>query len=122
MKSDFTNGHPARPGQRGCLRRCAGVLRTVCLPVLLIMVAASIWGQARAQVARAAQTGGSSTGNIQNGKRIFASQDCIECHGSEGQGGSAQVVGPRIGSTTLPLAMFVEKVRDAMKPMPAYAS
>jgi mono/diheme cytochrome c family protein len=120
MKSVFANGVPAR--QRGGLRRCARIFRTVCFPVFLIVAAASIWGYASAQVARAAQTGGSSTGNIQNGKRIFAAHNCIECHGSEGQGGSAQVAGPRIGPTTLPLAMFIEKIRDPMKPMPAFAS
>lgn len=63
-----------------------------------------------------------STGNIQNGKRIFAGQNCTQCHGSQGQGGSAQVAGPRIGPPRLALPMFMSSVREPMKPMPPYSA
>lgn len=122
MKNFVANGHAAMHGEQGYMRFCARIFWTVCFPVLMIVAVESIVGHAGPQVARAAQTGGPSTGNIQNGKRIFASQNCAQCHGGEGQGGSAQVPGPRIGPPRLSLAMFIEGVREPMKPMPAYSS
>jgi mono/diheme cytochrome c family protein len=108
----------------GRLRRGPRVWHVLSL-LGLITLAALMVGHtsAIAQAPRpAAQGGNASAGNIQNGKRIFASQNCNQCHGSEGQGGSAQVAGPRIGPPRLALPMFIEFVREPMNPMPPYST
>jgi mono/diheme cytochrome c family protein len=100
----------------------ARVFGVVCL---ITVVAALLFGQPNTAVqgTGTAVTGDSSpTGNTQNGKRIFASQNCNKCHGSEGQGGSAPVPGPRIGPPRMSLPMFIDFVRQPMSPMPPYSS
>lgn len=100
------------------------ICRRLCFLVLMVVAAGPIVRHASGQAARPAQAGGPSTGNIQNGKNIFVSQNCAQCHGSEGQGGSAQVAVPRIGPPrlSLSLAMFIEGVREPKQPMPAYSA
>lgn len=62
-----------------------------------------------------------SSGNAQNGKKIFVSDGCYECHGREGQG-STQTGATRIGPPLLPLDAFVSYVRQPTNRMPPYTS
>ena len=63
-----------------------------------------------------AQSSGSS-GNIDNGKRLFLRDGCWECHGYAGQGGRD---GARLANTALTSAQLTRYVRRPAGAMPAY--
>ena len=54
------------------------------------------------------------TGNIQNGKKIFSTYGCYECHGYVGQGGA----GARLAPRPLAFAAFSKYVRHPAGQMP----
>ncbi len=58
-------------------------------------------------------------GNIQNGKRVFESYGCYQCHGRLAQGG---VAGPRLGPDPIPLPVLIAYVRHPAAQMPPYTS
>ena len=60
-------------------------------------------------------------GNAQNGKKLFASDGCYECHGYQGQG-ATQTGAARIGPPILPLEAFLCYVRHPANQMPPYSS
>ena len=66
--------------------------------VFLVAVLASL-AQAPRQPANAAPTG-----NAKDGKKLFASVGCYQCHGYEGQGSNA--TGPRLGPRPIAFAAF----------------
>jgi mono/diheme cytochrome c family protein len=62
-------------------------------------------------------------GNAQNGKRVFETRGCQQCHGNQGQGlanAQTQESAPRIGPTRLSQPAFVGFVRHPTGKMPAY--
>ena len=67
-----------------------------------------------------AGAGAASPGDAKNGKRIYVSYGCYQCHGREGQGSAA--TGPRIGPRPIPLAVFMTYVRHPTGQMPPYTS
>ena len=75
-----------------------------------------------AQMARAQQSSDAPpVGNAQNGKRLFMSDGCFECHGREGQG-AAQTGAARIGPPQLSFEGFQSYVRAPKNQMPPYTS
>jgi mono/diheme cytochrome c family protein len=58
-----------------------------------------------------------STGNADNGKRLFLRDGCWECHGYAGQGGRD---GARIANTPLTAPQLTRYVRRPSGTMPAY--
>jgi len=60
-------------------------------------------------------------GNAQNGKKLFLSYGCYECHGREGQG-AAQTGAARIGPPQLSFEGFQSYVRSPANQMPPYSS
>ena len=60
-------------------------------------------------------------GNAQNGKAIFVSDGCYQCHGLVGQGAS-QTGAPRIGPPPIPIAAFAAYIRRPTGNMPPYAA
>ena len=58
-----------------------------------------------------------STGNIENGKKVFLRDGCWECHGTVGQGGRD---GARLADTALSAAQLTRYVRKPTGAMPAY--
>src|SRR5260370_29629407 len=56
-------------------------------------------------------------GNAQNGKRIFTTYGCYQCHGREAQGG---VPGPKLGPRPIVFAAFSLYVRQPAGQMPPY--
>ena len=75
----------------------------------------SIGGGASAQ-SSAAQPG---AGNAVNGKKIYMSGGCYECHDIEGQGGAG--TGPRL-APPIPLAGFIHQLRSPSDEMPPYTA
>jgi ubiquinol-cytochrome c reductase cytochrome c subunit len=59
-------------------------------------------------------------GNAQNGRKLFASNGCYQCHGYEAQGATA--TGPRLGPRPLAFAAFSKYVRQPTGQMPPYTS
>lgn len=59
-------------------------------------------------------------GNAQNGRKLFASNGCYECHGYEAQG--ATPTGPRLGPRPLAFAAFSKYVRQPTGQMPPYSN
>ena len=67
-----------------------------------------------------AQAPPATPANVDEGKKLFASYGCYQCHGYEGQGSSA--TGPRLGPRPLPLASFSRYVRRPTGQMPPYTT
>jgi mono/diheme cytochrome c family protein len=65
---------------------------------------------------RSASTSQSLVGNTENGKKLFTSYGCYECHGTIGQGGT----GPRIAPATISLSALLRYVRQPSGQMPPY--
>jgi mono/diheme cytochrome c family protein len=59
--------------------------------------------------------------NAQNGKKLFTSDGCYECHGFQGQG-ATQTGAARIGPPILPLEEFLSYVRHPANQMPPYSA
>jgi ubiquinol-cytochrome c reductase cytochrome c subunit len=75
--------------------------------------------QAHAQNApKAAKTGNSP--NVENGKRLFVSDGCYECHGREGQGSGYS--GARLAPKPIEVDAFVMYVRQPAGQMPPYTA
>jgi mono/diheme cytochrome c family protein len=71
---------------------------------------------------RAAARAANAPGNADNGKTVFSGQQCQTCHGTEGQGGTGAIAGPQIAGSSMALDVFVDRVRNAKAPMPAYTA
>ena len=59
------------------------------------------------------------SGNAENGKKLYTSYGCYECHGREGQGGSA---GAKLAPRPIPLSVLIMYVRHPAGQMPPYTS
>jgi len=70
-------------------------------------------------VAPAPTASESLTGNADNGKRLFASYGCYECHGHQGAGAA---IAPRIGPPAISFAAVLRYVRAPTGQMPPYTS
>jgi mono/diheme cytochrome c family protein len=57
-------------------------------------------------------------GNIQNGKKLFTSYGCFECHGRQAEGTS--VGGPRLGPNPISFPAFIKYVRQPTGQMPPF--
>ena len=78
--------------------------------MLRILLLATIASALAAQTKPAA-------GNAENGKKLFTSLGCYQCHGLEGQGGAA---GPRLAPKPIPLVALNAYVRHPSGAMPPY--
>ena len=58
--------------------------------------------------------------NVDEGRKLYVSYGCYQCHGYEGQGSTA--TGPRLGPRPLPLASFSRYVRRPTGQMPPYTT
>src|SRR5688572_14597630 len=59
-----------------------------------------------------------SAATVEEGRKLFVSYGCYQCHGYEAQGSSA--TGPRLGPRPLPYAGFSRYVRRPAGQMPPY--
>ncbi len=57
-------------------------------------------------------------GNAKAGQQVFRSVGCWQCHGSQAQG--VAITGPRLATTALPYAAFLQQLRTPANAMPAY--
>ena len=85
----------------------------------LTLLLAAIWVCA-APTAVAQQASGSNAapgGNSENGKKLFNTIGCWQCHGYSGQGGA----GPKIAPDPIPFQGFSQYVRKPAGSMPPYS-
>lgn len=92
---------------------CAGLLTTVSALEAQNRGAAPNAGAAPAANAQAAPAG-----NVENGKKIFASYGCYQCHGYAAQGGA----GARLAPRPIAYAALSRYVRRPTGQMPPYTS
>ena len=59
-------------------------------------------------------------GNAPNGRKLFVSFGCYQCHGYEAQGASA--TGPRLGPRPIAYAAFSRQLRRPSNQMPPYTA
>jgi len=57
-------------------------------------------------------------GNTQNGKKLYTSYGCFECHGHQAQGTS--VGGPRLGPNPISFSAFIKYIRQPTGQMPPF--
>ena len=94
---------------------------TLPLAATLLIAAAALEAQAPA-AASAARTPpapsaqAAPTGNAENGKKIYSSYGCYQCHGYVGQGGA----GARLAPRPIAFAAFTRYVRKPTGQMPPY--
>ncbi|HWF13345.1 MAG TPA: cytochrome c [Candidatus Acidoferrales bacterium] len=87
--------------------------------LFIFMLAATLFAipTARAQQSSDAPP----AGNAQNGKKLFNTVGCYECHGRQGQG-AAQTGAARIGPPMLSFDGFLGLVRKPINIMPPYSA
>jgi mono/diheme cytochrome c family protein len=107
------------------LRREAGIRRIVLAASLVFLLAASLL----IPIGNAARTGTTSaapqdekppSGNVQNGKKLYMSYGCFECHGRQAEGTSA--VGPRLGPNPISFPSFSKYIRQPTGQMPPFTA
>ena len=94
---------------------------TLPLAATLLIAAAALEAQApaAASAARTPPAPGAQaapTGNAENGKKIYSSYGCYQCHGYVGQGGA----GARLAPRPIAFAAFTRYVRKPTGQMPPY--
>jgi mono/diheme cytochrome c family protein len=87
------------------------ILAAVLLGAVLVKAQAPPAQQAPVQQTQA------PAGNAETGKKLFASIGCYQCHGYEGQGGSA---GPRIAPRPIAYQAFLRYLRKPTNQMPPF--
>ena len=102
-------------------------MKTRCLQLvaLTLVAALTMTVRARAQVqtpppAPRPSATASSAGNAENGKKLFTTVGCYQCHGREAQGSTA--TGPRLGPRPIAFAALSKYVRAPTGQMPPYTS
>jgi mono/diheme cytochrome c family protein len=83
--------------------------------LLLLITIASLAG---AQTTPSRSGAAPPAGDARNGKKIFESYGCYQCHGHAGQGGA----GARIAPRPIPFAAFSRYVRQPTGEMPPYTA
>jgi len=68
----------------------------------------------------AAQPTAAPAGNAEEGKKLYVSYGCYQCHGREAQGSSA--TGPRLGPRPIAFTAFSRYVRNPTGQMPPYTA
>ena len=66
----------------------------------------------------AQQQNGAPAGDVAAGSAVYHADGCWECHGSVAQGGA--ITGPRLATTGLPYAAFLQQLRVPQNAMPPY--
>jgi ubiquinol-cytochrome c reductase cytochrome c subunit len=82
---------------------------------LILTIFSALWAQTPGS---SKEAGTAPAGNAQNGKKIFESYGCYQCHGHAGQGGA----GARIAPKPIAFAAFSKYVRQPTGEMPPYTA
>ena len=109
-----------RRAQSGADLRANGARISIRFAAFILFVLATLL--VGLPVAQAQQSSDATpAGNAENGKKLFMSDGCYECHGRMGQG-AAQTGAARIGPPQLSFEGFQNYVRNPKNQMPPYTS
>lgn len=99
-------------------------MNTRALFTIVLLAAMSVARHAGAgeqtAASRQSPAGAAPAGNAENGRKLFVSYGCYQCHGYEAQGSSA--TGPRLGPRPIAFAQLSKYVRAPTGQMPPYAA
>ena len=84
--------------------------------LIVFFVVATMVSLAGAQTPAQAPGAAAPAGDAQNGKKIFSSYGCYQCHGYEAHGGP----GPRLAPRPIAFAAFSKYLRQPTGEMPPY--
>jgi mono/diheme cytochrome c family protein len=87
------------------------------LSALSIALAAASAFSLSAQTPPAGAAGKAPAGNIDNGKKIYTTYGCYQCHNYAANGGGA---GPRLAPNPIAFAAFLRQIRKPSNEMPPY--
>ena len=90
------------------------------LSTLAIGVRVGAQGAPAPPPAAQAQAAQAPAGDAANGRKLFVSFGCYQCHGYEAQGSSA--TGPRLGPRPIAFAAFSKYVRRPTNQMPPFTA
>ena len=85
-----------------------------------IVIALTPVARAQNQTAAPQSSATAPAGNAEEGKKLFVSYGCYQCHGREAQGSSA--TGPRLGPRPIAFTAFSRYVRRPTGQMPPYTA
>ena len=88
--------------------------------VVVLATAVRVAAQARATPAAQKPAAMAPPGNADDGKKLFVSFGCYECHGYEAQGSTT--TGPRLGPRPIAFAAFLKYVRQPTNQMPPFTA
>ncbi len=88
------------------------------LYLVAFILLAGLASQAQAPAQRPAAA--APAGNAEEGRKLFVSDGCYQCHGYEAQGSSS--TGPRLGPRPIAFAALSRYVRQPTGQMPPYTA
>jgi mono/diheme cytochrome c family protein len=86
----------------------------------LMLVALAPVSEAQAQAPSPQSSSTAPAGSADEGKKLFVSYGCYQCHGREAQGSSS--TGPRLGPRPIAFTAFSRYVRRPTGQMPPYTA
>ena len=86
----------------------------------VVLVACTAGASAQVQAPQPQASASAPTGNADEGKKLFVSYGCYQCHGREAQGSNA--TGPRLGPRPIAFTAFNRYVRRPTGQMPPYTA
>jgi mono/diheme cytochrome c family protein len=102
-------------GQRYKASLLAGFLAFILAAILLLVPGKSARAGTTIPIPQEEK---SSAGNVQNGKKLYISYGCFECHGRQAEGTS--VGGPRLGPNPISFPAFSKYIRQPTGQMPPF--
>lgn len=113
-EQDTDGSRHARTGFRSRARIGS---RTIALAAWLTLVAGSVTMTRAADAPAALSMTAVSKAAIANGRQVYMTVGCWQCHGTVGQGGAA---GPRLAPGPMPREALRVFLRNSVRAMPAY--
>src|SRR5688572_21709077 len=86
----------------------------------VVLVAFTAGASAQVQAPQPQASASAPAGNADEGKKLYVSYGCYQCHGREAQGSSA--TGPRLGPRPIAFTAFNRYVRRPTGQMPPYTA
>jgi len=94
--------------------------RRLCLLLIILAILAGLAFRDAGVLAQTSNQSEEPSGDAKNGRRIYTSYGCYECHGYVGQGSTA--TGPRLAPDPIPFSAFARYVREPRGDMPPYTA
>ncbi len=100
---------------RSIANRCAGSAAALMVVACLLLTSPGAGAQSSDA---GSKPNAAPAGNVENGKRIYTSYGCYQCHGRAAQGGA----GSRLAPNPMSFTAFARYIRHPRGQMPPYTS